>query len=197
MLDSSGSLENDYSKEKDFLKALAASFGVSKNGARAGVVTFSSDAEHSIKLNDHFDLASFNDAVEKIPLFGQQTRIDKALRLTQKDMFSIANGGRPGVNKIVIVLTDGSQTNDKDAEDPGFVAGELRDMGYTVLAIGIGKGVNETELVHIAGDKKHVYSAATFEELVGSSFLNQVINSSCSAGMFFYRTFFCFVFLVI
>ena len=41
ILDSSGSLKNDYDTEKNFLKALAASFGVSSDGARAGVVTFS------------------------------------------------------------------------------------------------------------------------------------------------------------
>ena len=186
MLDSSGSLKDDYSKEKDFLKALAASFGVSENGARAGVVTFSYYTEHSIKLNDYFDLANFNDAVDKIPLMGHTTRIDKALRLTQKEMFSIANGGRPGVNKIVIVLTDGSQTNDKDAEDPGYVAGELRDMGYTVLAIGIGKGVNETELADIAGNKKNVYSAATFEELITKEFLDTVNKKGCEEGNDFF-----------
>ena len=40
ILDSSGSLVNDYENEKDFLKALAQSFGVSEDGSRAGVVTF-------------------------------------------------------------------------------------------------------------------------------------------------------------
>ena len=40
ILDASGSLLNDYDAEKDFLKALAQSFGVSKDGSRGGVVTF-------------------------------------------------------------------------------------------------------------------------------------------------------------
>ena len=117
---------------------------------------------------------------------GHTTRIDKALRTIQSDMFSIGNGARPGVNKIVIVLTDGSQTKDKDAEDPGQVAKELRDAGYTVLAIGIGSGVNTTELADISGDKENVYSAATFDELVGNDFLNDVMNASCSAGFYIF-----------
>ena len=184
LLDSSGSLKDDYSKEKGFLKALAASFGVSEDGARAGVITFSYYVEHSIKLNDHFNLDDFNQAVDKIPLMGHTTRIDKALRLTQKEMFTAANGGREGVNKIVIVLTDGSQTYDDDSEDPASVAGELRNIGYTVLAVGIGKGVNVTELADIAGGVDNVYSAATFEELIGPTFLSKVRIASCSAGMF-------------
>ena len=184
LLDSSGSLKDDYSKEKGFLKALAASFGVSEDGARAGVVTFSYYTEHSIKLNDHFNLDDFNQAVDKIPLMGHTTRIDKALRLTQKEMFTAANGGREGVNKIVIVLTDGSQTKDNDSEDPGQVAKELRNMGYTVLAIGIGKGVNSTELADIAGDKNNVYSAATFDDLITTEFLDNVNKKGCEEGIY-------------
>ena len=161
---------------------MAATFGVSEDGARAGVVTFSYYSELSIKLNDHYNQGNFSDAVDRIPLMGHTTRIDKALRTIQNDMFSIANGARPGVNKIVIVLTDGSQTNDKDAEDPVQVAKELRDAGFKVIAIGIGSGVNNTELAGITGDKENVYSAATFDELIGNDFLDEVNKKGCEEG---------------
>ena len=185
VLDSSGSLRNDYGTEKDFLKALAATFGVSDDGARAGVVTFSYYTEHSIKLNDHTSLSTFNEAVDKIPLMGSTTRIDKALRMVQKDMFTIANGARPGVNKVLIVLTDGSQTKDAGAEDPGDVAKELRDSGIRVISIGIGKGVNPTELARIAGDQSGVFSASSFDELVSAEFLDKVNDAGCKEGMCF------------
>ena len=57
-------------------------------------------------------------------------------------------GGRPDAKNIVIVLTDGSQTRQglKDLEDSGLVARELRDIGCTVLAIGIGSEANKKEL---------------------------------------------------
>lgn len=183
VLDSSGSLRNDYDKEKVFLKALAATFGVSDQGSRAGVVTFSYFSEHSIKLNDHTSLNSFNQAVDDIALMGSTTRIDKALRMTQKAMFSIPNGGRPGVNKILIVLTDGSQTQDAGAEDPGDVAEELRQSGIRLITIGIGKGVNTTELAHIAGKPENVFSAASFDELISTVFLDQVNKLGCAEGM--------------
>jgi len=185
VLDSSGSLKNDYDKEKDFLKALAATFGVSDDGARAGVVTFSYYTEHSIKLNDHTKLSTFNDAVDKIALMGSTTRIDKALRQVQKDMFTIANGARPGVNKVLILLTDGTQTKDAGAEDPADVAKELRDKGVRVISIGIGKGVNPTELARIAGDQSNVFSAPSFDELVSADFLDKVNQAGCEEGMCF------------
>ena len=184
VLDSSGSLKNDYDNEKHFLKALAATFGVSDDGARAGVVTFSYYTEHSIKLNDHTKLSTFNDAVDKIALMGSTTRIDKALRMVQSEMFSIPNGGRPGVNKVLILLTDGTQTQDNDAEDPAVVAKELRDRGIRVISIGIGKGVNPTELAGISGDQSNVFSADSFDQLVSSDFLGKVNEAGCKEGMF-------------
>ena len=182
ILDSSGSLRNDYDKEKDFLKALAATFGVSDAGARAGVVTFSYNAEHSIKLNDYNDIMSFIDAVDRIPLMGSTTRIDKAFRLTQKDLFSMSNGARPGVPKLLILLTDGSQTLDVDAEDPKSIAKEIRDSGVKLLVIGIGQGINKTELTNIGGGDDNVYSAASFDELIGGQFIDTIVASGCDKG---------------
>ena len=183
ILDSSGSLRNDYDKEKDFLKALAASFGVSDNGTRAGVVTFSYNSEHSIKLNDHSSFSTFSGAVDKIPLMGSTTRIDKALRLSQKELFTLPNGGRPGIPKILILLTDGSQTQDVDAEDPSIIANEIRSKGIKLLVIGIGAGVNQAELLKLGDNQKeNVFTASTFEELIAAPFIDTVANSSCNAG---------------
>ena len=185
ILDSSGSLRNNYEQEKEFLKSLASTFGVSSNGSRAGVVTFSYFSKHSIKLSDHSDIASFNRAVDKIPLMGSTTRIDKALRLAQKELFSLGNGGRVDVPKLLILLTDGTQTQDAGAEDPGDIAEELRANGINILVVGIGRGINETELTHIAGEEKSVYSAASFESLVENDFIESVTTQSCDKGMIF------------
>ena len=57
-------------------------------------------------------------------------RIDRALRLTQRELFAPENGGRNGgIPKVLILLTDGSQTPGKDAEDPGDIADQLRAEG--------------------------------------------------------------------
>ena len=178
-------MRKDYGKEKDFLKVLATTFGVSSNASRAGVVTFSYYAEHSIKMSDHDNLSGFNAAVDNIPLMGSTTRIDKALRVAQKDLFSIANGARAGVPKVLILLTDGSQTQDAGAEEPGEIAEELRKEGINVIVVGIGKGVNVTELRHIAGEEKNVYSAASFDELIGSEFVSKIKSRGCEQGTYY------------
>ena len=181
-MDSSGSLRNDYQNEKDFLKALAGAFGVSSNGSRAGVVTFSYYAEHSIKLKDFNNIDSFNRAVDAIPLMGSTTRIDRALRLSQSELFLIEEGARPTAPKILILLTDGSQTQDVGAEDPAMIADELREEGISLIVVGIGGGTNETELSRIAGGPDNSFNAVSFKELIGGEFVGKLTEKSCEIG---------------
>ena len=172
-------MRNDYDKEKYFLKSISSAFGISRNGSRAGVVTFSYSAVHSIKLNDYSDPILFNAAVNGIPLMGHTTRIDKALRLTQKTMFKLRNGARPGVRKLLVLLTDGSQTSAVDIEDPASIAEEIRNSGIDVVVIGIGKDVNSTELALIAGDRKDLFIAQTFSDLIAEEFMYTLRNATC------------------
>ena len=60
LLDSSGSIKQHYQDEKNFLKALAVAFGLTQDGSHAGVITFSSGTEISIKLNRYYSTSSFN-----------------------------------------------------------------------------------------------------------------------------------------
>ena len=184
ILDSSGSLSKDYDKEKDFLKELASSFGVSDDGSRVGVVTFSSNSEHSIKLKDHVDFVSFNNAVDKIPLMGSTTRIDKAFRLSQNELLSVSNGARPGVPKILVLLTDGSQTPEIGSEDPGDIADEIRKSGIKMIVVGVGQGIDKKELVDIAGGQDSVFLAKSFNQLISVPFVEKFLDKSCKKGWY-------------
>ena len=164
------------------MKALASAFGIAEDGSRSSVLTFSYYSELSIKFKDHFDQASFDKAVDAIPLMGSTTRIDKAFRLTQKEMFTEANGARANMPKILILLTDGSQTQDADAEHPGVIADELRTAGINLIVIGIGPGTNKTELDHMAGGPGNAFSAASFDELVGGTFIKELTEKTCAVG---------------
>ena len=182
IIDSSGSLSKEYYKEKTFLKAIAEAFDIVPSGSRAGVVTFSARSKHSIKLSDHSEFDSFSAAVDAIPLMGFTTRIDKALRLTQKELFAPKNGGRPGVSKLLILLTDGTQTPSADAEDPGDVADELREAGLPIIVIGIGAGIDHKELDHMGGGAGTAVFASSFDELVGGKFITQLLGKACKQG---------------
>lgn len=164
------------------MKRIAAYFGISSQGYRAGVITFSFSPEHSIKLNDHFTLKSFNKAVDDITHMGYTTRIDRALRLAQKNMFSEENGGRTGKNKVLVLLTDGTQTQDPGNEKPGDVADELRDLGISIFTVGIGAGVQKQELLKISGGHDQSFTVSSFKELLNEKLVEKLGKVVCPDG---------------
>lgn len=126
---------------------------------------------------------AFNRAVDGIPLMGQQTRIDKALRTVQKYMFSEVNGARPYVPHILILLTDGSQTYRSGAENPAIAAQELRDSGVILFVIGIGSDKLDTnEMKNIAGNDNNVFVAKDFKELITKEFVEKISGKTCSVA---------------
>lgn len=181
LLDSSGSLKRDYAKEKKFLNALAETFGVGK-GSRGGVITFSYFVEHTFKLSDHSNIASFKRAVTNIKFMGSTTNIDRALRLSQRKMFKPENGGRANVPDILILLTDGTQSKHRNMENPVKVANELRKSGVTIIAVGIGPGTKKEELIDISGRVRNVFRVSSFAHLNKRNFIERVAEFACKKG---------------
>ena len=182
LLDSSGSLALEYGIEKDFLKLLAAAFGVSKDGSRAGVITFSYHVELSIKLHDHTNITSFWAAVNEIQFMSSKTFIDKALHLADTDLFTESNGGRPGVAKLIVLLTDGTQTKEAGYENPAHIAERLRKEGINILVVGIGTNTSEKELANIAGGADNVFNKTSFAGLLETQFIKDIREASCNVG---------------
>ena len=184
IVDSSGSLRRDYNKEKEFVKILADSIGIEEGGSRAGIVTFSYDAELSVKLSDFRTTAQFKEIVDKLPFMGYTTRIDKALTLAKDQLFQQSTSAGRVLPKIIFLLTDGRQTRDQDAVDPATIASEIRmHFGAKTFVIGIGRRVDPSELNQIAGDSSNVFLAKGFKQLNSASFINKVADMFCRSGL--------------
>ena len=179
VVDSSYSLRNEYHKEKEFVKKLARLSNLSPDGTRAGVVTYSIRAKTNIKLTDYTDIGPFENAVDQIPLMGLRTRTDRGLRMAQNELFADGNGIRKGVPKVIVLLTDGSQTPSRGYEDPWIPAEELRKSGIHVLVIGIGEATNRTELDLIAGGTGKAHLPKSFDDLIDEQFIRGVTQASC------------------
>ena len=186
VVDSSGSLRRSFGKEKDFVKTLAEGFGISRDGSRAGIVTFSYNAVLTAKMSDHQDMKDFRASVDKIPYMGYTTRIDKALKVARDELFVKSNGARAGVPKILFILTDGSQTKDQDAVNPAGIAAEMREkLGVVIFVIGIGRNVVPIELNEIAGGiPSRMFLAKDFNELLSSVFVAGISKAYCQKGSY-------------
>ena len=186
LLDSSASMKDNFVTEKSFLKRLARALEISKDGTHLSVISFSSEAKLEIKLSDYQDINTFESAVDAIPLMKMQIRIDKALRLAQKEMFAQINGGRESIPKILILITGGKQDSPKygeRVEKPESVALEMREKGVSIITIGVGSNSDKLELSSITGNIDKVFVANNFQDLLGNDFLVKVKKASCGAGM--------------
>ncbi len=178
-MDSSGSVKRNHLKEKEFVKALADTFSISKDGCRAAVITFNSKAAINVRFSDHETVADFQKAVDGLPEPTGKTRIDKALKLAKDELLLSKNGARENVPKLLVLLTDGKQTDDADAIDPGNIATELKQSGVRLIVIGIGNEVDDKELLHMAGEKSNIYKATDFNELKSFAFVESVSKTAC------------------
>ena len=182
VVDSSGSLRYNFDKEKEFVQRLTATFDVRPSSSRVGVVTFSYNAELSINYDDYHIKNDLIKAIADLPLFEYTTRIDKGFKLAKEQLISKSFKERPYIPKILILLTDGTQTKDSDTIDPTEIAEEIRSMGVQLLVIGIGNAINLTELTGIAGNKSNVYVASNFKELVSQGFVRSVSQRACQGN---------------
>ncbi|CAH3124523.1 unnamed protein product [Pocillopora meandrina] len=164
IIDSSGSIgRTNYKKQKNFVKEVAKTFGLSPNGSRAAMVLYSNSASVKARFGQYTDPKEFDGAVDSLPYERGLTRIDKALELTASDIFAQS---RSGVPKIAMLITDGTQTAAADAKGLKEASEPLRQAGVRVLAVGVGKGVDREELRLVTESDEDVVVAADFEDLL-------------------------------
>ena len=59
-----------------------------------------------------------------------------------------------------------------------------------VLVVGVGPGINSTELLHLAGwSRDHLLMAKSFEELTSRQFISETMDTACEMGKLKY----CFI----
>ena len=183
ILDSSADVKDKYNAEKQLLKELAASFGVSPSGSKASVIAYSDVANINIKFTDNDNIQSFSDAVDKIPLMDSKNRIDKALELADKTMFTLSNGAKPDVVNVLVILTSGTESDDEDAVNPASIAEEMIKSGVNIITVGIGENVNKDQLGAITGDESNIFMAASVDKLADPLLVKKINEHACEKGM--------------
>nr|KAG5701828.1 hypothetical protein BaRGS_019039 [Batillaria attramentaria] len=83
---------------------------------------------------------------EMVKTFVQDV-ITEALELLVSDVFTEANGDRPDVPNVAVIITDGNSGTDVTGP-----AQNARDAGIKLLAVGVGSGIDTSELNLIASD---------------------------------------------
>jgi Mg-chelatase subunit ChlD len=94
---------------------------------------------------------------------GEGTRIDLGLDAGVRELGGVR--GRPGVRRVVILLTDGRPDAGSEADLDEAVR-RARGAGVAVYAIGLGDDVDAVLLRRVAGDAARYLAAPTKADLV-------------------------------
>ena len=148
---------------------------ISPRGGHAAITAFSSHAELMIKFSAHTTTPGFEAAVDALPFWGGDTRIESALQVAHDEMFQKSNGMRSTTSKNLILITDGQQTGVKYSQ----WATTFRIAQIKRIVVGIGN-VSRADLRDLVDFKSDLHIADTFEELLSADFMRRF--SLCANG---------------
>ena len=123
---------------------------IGNDGIMVSMVTYSDSNRLEFALNTYSTNTSLLEAINSLSgtITTGGTNTGEALQYVQSDVLQTTNGARTGVDKVVVVLTDGASNG---TIDPGTAADSLASDGVEDFAIGI-RTSHLNELQDIAND---------------------------------------------
>ena len=178
VVDTSGSInEENFKKQKDFVKALASSFDPSSTEHQLGLISYSTNAQMEVSFKNKTNRKQFEEAVDRVLHIKGRTRLDKALKLASAQLFTASGGTRPDKRKIMIILTDGRQSQDPDTVALQDAILPLKELGVKIYAVAIGSEVDLDELHQMTDSKEEVFPVSDFADLANMA--NDIALKSC------------------
>jgi collagen type VI alpha len=132
----------------NFLATLASKLSISEDGTHVGLDTFGNKAYLEFDLNKYQTAQQVETAITNLKYRGENTNTTGGLYLAHMILTNQSYGARPGIPKVIILITDGIPTFDV-AELPQTVA-DIKAAGIRIVTIGITNQVNVTLLQSIA-----------------------------------------------
>ena len=177
ILDSSTSVGNDnYDKMKDFVKKFLHSANIDNGEVRVGLLSYSTNVKVEFQLNSYGSKTEVFDAVDAVPWRYGSTNTADGLKTMHAEMFTEANGDRPGVPNICIIMTDGVSNINYQRTIPEAVT--AREKGIHIYAIGIAlKDLREVNGIASEPASLNVFAVDSFDELEGLD--ERIFEATC------------------
>lgn len=178
LVDSSSSVGSaNFQKLENFLKNAVTKIDIGKDKVHVGLMQFSSYPSMEFPLNMYTNRGDVLRAIERLQFMGGDTNTGDALQNMRQHMFSQTAGARTNVPRIAIVVTDGGSSD--NAKTTQQADGARRD-NIGVIAVGVGKSVNNYEMQVIGGGQSNVVTVSSFDQLEQA--VNQVLQKACTGN---------------
>ena len=180
VVDSSGSVgAENFDHVLSFINAIINKFNVGKNGVRIALTRFSSIGESIFNLNTDFNKASIQNRVNNTDFVGGGTDTAGGIRDMHFKQFTSANGDRPNVQNIAIIITDGRSSDNAMTISEAI---DARNDGIDIVSVGISHGVDENELRQMSSspqiEGQNYWRSVDFDQL--DTIVDEIVEQTCS-----------------
>ena len=186
ILDTSGSIGNEpYEVAKSCIADLVSGFTIGENNVRVGLVLFGITGYLIFDLNDSYDKVVIITWIRDVAYYGVgSTATGDGILLMANTGFTEPHGARSSdlaIPHIGIVLTDGGSNHGVDV---GIASEAARGLSIELFALGIGDGIDEDELLVIAGSQDRVFRIDNFTNINDARAL--ITQGSCKCELLKY-----------
>lgn len=151
-------LEN-FVRLRGFVRSSCSHFSINRDVTQIALVIYGSKAHTVFALDTHTSNSAVLQAIDRAPFLGDSASAGRALLHIYGDVMTVQKGARPGVNKVVVVLTNGGSM-----EDAAAPAQQLRDNGILVFVVVIGDA-QRNMLLRVAGSPSYLIHVSSYEDL--------------------------------
>ena len=164
-----------------FLASVVRAFTIGPDATHVGVIAFSEDVIFEFSLSQYDNVDAVVEALLGIQYLGQTTNTPEALKIARTQCFNVANGDRPNVDNLAIIVTDGVPYPPFRKVPALEEAKALRNSGAAVISVGITDFIDVDFLKEMSSppqlDRQNYFTAKDFNAL--SSIRKFVVQGSC------------------
>ncbi|XP_021369797.1 uncharacterized protein LOC110460910 isoform X2 [Mizuhopecten yessoensis] len=163
LLDESSSIGQDnFFIMARFVNDIIEQLNIGEDSIHLGVATFSSQGHFGFSLDRYYDQSAMTDFVTQLAnQYGDKsgTNVTAGLELVQSQIFD-DSGNRPDVPDVILLLTDGEFYSGYESTVEG-----IRQANISVLVVGIGNDVVQSQLSEVASDPAYIFTVDDFNVL--------------------------------
>ncbi|XP_038648007.1 von Willebrand factor A domain-containing protein 2-like isoform X2 [Scyliorhinus canicula] len=146
----------NFRQVKGFVRNIISQFDIDRDLTQVAMVIYSNKPRTLFNLDSFDSEGKIKSAISTGPFLDGSAHTGKALKYILEDTLSIQKGARPGIHKVVVMITDGQSSDDVAAD-----AEQLRQNGITVLVLG---AADAQTLLRIARSRKFMIPVRSYED---------------------------------
>lgn len=161
----------DFLHEVTFVASIPTQYNVSPNHVRFGVILYGSQVTSKISIVPNIENNQFVNEVTQLKQGGGQPLLFRALTEVRKEF---SKNFRDGSKQIaIVIISDKLHNRHAVMREVGY----LRKAGVTVLPVGVGQGVQESDLRDLLTFANPIHRINNFSDLYRLS--KDIYNSVC------------------